>query len=83
MLTSWLLPGIFENSLLKSLTLKLWFSFWPLMWLITATCFNALSLFLIGLSAAKLLSEAGVSVVVLEARDRVGGRTFTIRVSAS
>lgn len=39
--------------------------------------------FLIGLSAAKLLSESGVSVVVLEARDRVGGRTFTIRVSAS
>uniref|UniRef100_A0A8B9MGU5 monoamine oxidase n=1 Tax=Accipiter nisus TaxID=211598 RepID=A0A8B9MGU5_9AVES len=31
------------------------------------------------LSAAKLLSESGVSVVVLEARNRVGGRTFTIR----
>nr|XP_033805542.1 amine oxidase [flavin-containing] A-like isoform X2 [Geotrypetes seraphini] len=31
------------------------------------------------LSAAKLLVESGLSVVVLEARDRVGGRTFTIR----
>uniref|UniRef100_A0A8C0B3L5 monoamine oxidase n=1 Tax=Buteo japonicus TaxID=224669 RepID=A0A8C0B3L5_9AVES len=49
------------------------------MWLIIATCFKALSLFLAGLSAAKLLSESGVSVVVLEARNRVGGRTFTIR----
>lgn len=53
------------------------------MWLIAATCFNALSLVLIGLSAAKLLYEAGINVVVLEARDRVGGRTFTITVSAS
>ncbi|XP_019732506.1 amine oxidase [flavin-containing] [Hippocampus comes] len=32
-----------------------------------------------GLSAAKLLLENGVSPVVLEARDRVGGRTFTAR----
>ncbi|XP_006001398.1 amine oxidase [flavin-containing] [Latimeria chalumnae] len=32
-----------------------------------------------GLSAAKLLTESGLNVVVLEARDRVGGRTFTTR----
>ncbi|XP_060065516.1 amine oxidase [flavin-containing]-like [Ylistrum balloti] len=30
-----------------------------------------------GLSAAKLLDGTGLSVLVLEARDRVGGRTFT------
>ncbi|CAG2251770.1 MAO [Mytilus edulis] len=30
-----------------------------------------------GLSAAKLLHEKGIEVLVLEARDRVGGRTFT------
>lgn len=34
-----------------------------------------------GLSAGKWLSEAGVKVLVLEARDRVGGRTLTKRVS--
>ena len=33
-----------------------------------------------GLSAAKLLHEQGLDVVVLEARDRVGGRTFTVQV---
>uniref|UniRef100_A0A6Q2ZJD5 Amine oxidase n=1 Tax=Esox lucius TaxID=8010 RepID=A0A6Q2ZJD5_ESOLU len=32
-----------------------------------------------GLSAAKLLREKGLSPVVLEARDRVGGRTFTVQ----
>ncbi|XP_045716407.1 amine oxidase [flavin-containing] A [Phyllostomus hastatus] len=32
-----------------------------------------------GLSAAKLLAELEVSVLVLEARDRVGGRTYTVR----
>lgn len=33
-----------------------------------------------GLSAAKLLKANGLNPVVLEARDRVGGRTFTVRV---
>lgn len=32
-----------------------------------------------GLSAAKLLHENGLNILVLEARDRVGGRTFTKR----
>ncbi|XP_078062198.1 amine oxidase [flavin-containing] A-like, partial [Mustelus asterias] len=31
-----------------------------------------------GLSAAKLLSQTGLNVLVLEARDRVGGRTHTL-----
>lgn len=35
---------------------------------------------LTGLSAAKLLHEKGIEVLVLEARDRVGGRTFTEHV---
>ncbi|XP_069673382.1 amine oxidase [flavin-containing] B-like [Periplaneta americana] len=35
-----------------------------------------------GLSAAKLLHELGVDVVVLEANDRVGGRTLTVTPSA-
>jgi len=32
-----------------------------------------------GLSAAKCLYEHGVDVIVLEARDRVGGRTHTVK----
>nr|XP_015206611.1 PREDICTED: amine oxidase [flavin-containing] B-like isoform X1 [Lepisosteus oculatus] len=32
-----------------------------------------------GLSAAKLLKESGLNVLVLEARDRVGGRTLTVK----
>nr|KAF6435941.1 monoamine oxidase A [Rousettus aegyptiacus] len=32
-----------------------------------------------GLSAAKLLAEQEANVLVLEARDRVGGRTYTVR----
>ncbi|KAK1797566.1 hypothetical protein P4O66_000856 [Electrophorus voltai] len=32
-----------------------------------------------GLSAAKLLMESGLNPVVLEARDRVGGRTYTVQ----
>ncbi|XP_041806315.1 amine oxidase [flavin-containing] [Chelmon rostratus] len=32
-----------------------------------------------GLCAAKLLKASGLNPVVLEARDRVGGRTFTVR----
>ena len=34
-----------------------------------------------GLSAAKLLHEKGLNVLVLEASNRVGGRTWTLRVS--
>lgn len=33
-----------------------------------------------GLSAAKLLKANGLNPVVLEARNRVGGRTYTVRV---
>jgi monoamine oxidase len=33
------------------------------------------------LAAAKLLTEYDINVLVLEARDRVGGRTYTVRVS--
>ena len=34
-----------------------------------------------GLSAARLLHQNGFDVLVLEAQDRVGGRTWTARVS--
>ena len=33
-----------------------------------------------GLSAACVLKEEGLDVIVLEARDRVGGRTYTVKV---
>jgi monoamine oxidase len=34
-----------------------------------------------GLAAAHTLSERGLSLAVLEARDRIGGRIFTMRPS--
>lgn len=43
--------------------------------------FSFFPFFLLGLSAAKLLNEHEVNVLVLEARDRVGGRTYTVRVN--
>ncbi|MGI9058256.1 MAG: flavin monoamine oxidase family protein [Ktedonobacteraceae bacterium] len=36
---------------------------------------------LAGLSAARFLTASGVDVIVLEARDRVGGRTYTVSAS--
>uniref|UniRef100_T1IN90 Amine oxidase n=1 Tax=Strigamia maritima TaxID=126957 RepID=T1IN90_STRMM len=45
-----------------------------------SSCINCLWItysILRSLSAAKYLHEAGISVIVLEARDRVGGRTLT------
>ena len=34
-----------------------------------------------GLSAGKVLMEHGIDHLVLESRDRVGGRTYTIKVN--
>ena len=36
-----------------------------------------------GLSAARSLADAGVDVIVLEARSRIGGRAWTSSVSAA
>ncbi len=36
-----------------------------------------------GLNAAKILSQAGKKILVLEAQDRVGGRTWTQPVGAN
>ena len=38
---------------------------------------------LAGLSAARELTESGLDFVVLEARDRVGGRTYTVPFEAA
>lgn len=38
--------------------------------------------YFLGLSAAKLLTEKGQNVLVLEARDRIGGRTLTAKACA-
>lgn len=38
---------------------------------------------LAGLSAARILHDAGVSVTVIEARDRIGGRTWTADVDGA
>ena len=35
-----------------------------------------------GLCAAKVLAEWGVDVLVLEATERIGGRTWTIQVNS-
>lgn len=43
-------------------------------------CSFYLHILFLGLSAAKLLKSHGLNPVVLEARDRVGGRTFTVQV---
>ena len=34
-----------------------------------------------GLSAGKILQEHGLDYLILESRDRVGGRTYAIKVS--
>lgn len=36
---------------------------------------------MVGVTAARDLTDAGVSVIVLEARDRVGGRTYSVNTS--
>uniref|UniRef100_A0A2K6GJ05 Amine oxidase n=1 Tax=Propithecus coquereli TaxID=379532 RepID=A0A2K6GJ05_PROCO len=40
---------------------------------------DVLLYFLPGMAAAKLLHDSGLNVIVLEARNRVGGRTYTLR----
>ena len=42
---------------------------------------HIMTFFFSGLSAGKILMEHGIDYLVLESRDRVGGRTYTIKVN--
>ena len=44
---------------------------------------HIMTFFFSGLSAGKVLMEHGIDYLVLESRDRVGGRTYTIKVDSN